>query len=144
MASLVFFSSLLVSLWDFVEVQGAVFHLVNAAGLILFSVGYSLRVVGRKTLGKYYSYGLRTLPNQQLIKHGVYRYIRHPINLAVIIYSLGVPLIFSSLSGFLVMLGLVPLILYRIRVEERMLIQRFGNEYLEYMKKTKRLIPFIY
>lgn len=36
------------------------------------------------------------------------------------------------------MLGLVPLILYRIRIEERMLIQKFGDEYQEYMKKPKR------
>jgi protein-S-isoprenylcysteine O-methyltransferase Ste14 len=143
---LVFFSSLFASLWDFVEIQGMAFRFssVNSFGLVLFFIGSSIRIVGRKTLGKYYSYGLRTTTNQQLIKHGIYRHLRHPINLGAIIYSLGIPLIFSSLIGFLVMLCLVPLILYRIGIEEKMLIERFGNEYLEYMKKTKRLIPFIY
>jgi len=42
------------------------------------------------------------------------------------------------------MQGFVPLTLYRIGVEERMLIERFGDEYREYMKKTKKIIPFIY
>jgi protein-S-isoprenylcysteine O-methyltransferase Ste14 len=146
LASLVFFFALFASLWDFVQIQGVTFRFssVNTLGLILFIIGYSTRTVGRKTLGKYYSYGLRTMPDQQLIKHGIYGHIRHPIDLAAIIYSLGIPLIFSSFIGFLVMLCLVPLILYRIGIEEKMLIERFGNEYLEYMKKTKRLIPFIY
>jgi len=146
LASLIFFSSLVVSIWDLVEIQGAQYRLsaLNVVGLVLFLMGCSLRIVGRKTLGKYYSYGLRTLPDQKLIVVGVYKHIRHPINLATIIYSLGIPLIFSSLYGFYIMLGLIPLILYRIRIEERMLIQKFGNKYLEYMKKTKRLIPFVY
>jgi protein-S-isoprenylcysteine O-methyltransferase Ste14 len=146
LASLVFFLSLLVSSWDFVKVQGLVFHLniSNISGSILFFIGCPIRVIGKRTLGKYYSYGLKTSPNQKLIMYGMYKHIRHPINLAAIMYSLGIPLILSSLYGFFIMLWLIPLILYRIRIEERMLIQRFGNQYLEYMKRTKRLIPFIY
>jgi protein-S-isoprenylcysteine O-methyltransferase Ste14 len=42
------------------------------------------------------------------------------------------------------MFGLVPLILYRIGIEEKMLIEKFGDEYVEYMKKTKKLIPNVY
>jgi protein-S-isoprenylcysteine O-methyltransferase Ste14 len=120
------------------------FGIVNAVGLVLFVVGVAIRGVGRITLGKYYSYGLRVLPDHKLIKHGVYRYIRHPISLAAIIYGVGIPLFFSSLYGFLIMLGLIPLILYRTRIEEKMLIEKFGDEYRDYMKKTKKLIPFIY
>jgi len=59
-------------------------------------------------------------------------------------YSIGIPLIFSSLYGFLLMLGLTPLFLYRIKIEEKMLIKRFGEEYKEYIKKTKKLLPLIY
>jgi protein-S-isoprenylcysteine O-methyltransferase Ste14 len=129
LASLVFFLSLLVSSWDFVKIQGITFHLniSNILGLILFFVGYSIRIIGKRTLGKYYSYGLRTLPNQKLITYGIYKHIRHPINLAAIMYSLGIPLILSSLYGFFIMLWLIPLISYRIRIEERMLIQKFGT-----------------
>lgn len=146
LASLVFFSSLFVSLWDFICVQGMIyrFGIINAFGLILFLTGIVIRAIGRITLGKYYSYGLQILPDHELIKHGIYRHIRHPISLATLLYSVGVPLIFSSLYGFFLMLGLIPLILYRIRIEEHMLIQKFGDEYREYMKKTKKIIPFIY
>jgi protein-S-isoprenylcysteine O-methyltransferase Ste14 len=146
LASIVFFSSLTVSVWDFVWIQKAVFHLgvVNILGLVLFIVGVSVRVVGRKTLGRYYSYGLRTSQDQKLIKFGIYKYVRHPINLAAMLYSLGAPLVFSSLYGFCIMLVMIPLILYRTRIEEQMLVKKFGNEYLGYIKKTKKFIPFIY
>jgi len=56
----------------------------------------------------------------------------------------GFSLLFSSLYGFILMQGFVSLTLYRIGVEERMLTERFGDEYREYMKKTKKIIPFIY
>ena len=145
-ATMVFVLALVVTAWDFIVIQKMIFRfgLLAVIGLVLFLMGVALRLVGRMTLGKYYSYGLRTLPDQKLVKHGIYRYIRHPISLAAIIYSIGAPLIFSSLFGFLLMLLLIPLILYRLGIEEKMLIERFGDEYREYMRKTKKMIPFIY
>jgi len=145
-ATFVFALALLVTAWDFVIVQKMIyrFDVVSAVGLILFVTGVIIRIVGRRTLGKYYSYGLRTLPDHKLIKHRIYKHIRHPISLAVFLYTIGIPLFFSSLYGFLIMLLLIPLTLYRTKIEEKMLIEKFGDEYLDYMKKTKKLIPFIY
>ena len=137
---------LLVTAWDFIILQGMTYRLgfLSSIGWALFIIGVIIRAAGKRTLRKYYAYGLRTLPNHKLIKHGIYKHIRHPISLAVLIYVPGMPLIFSSLYGFLLTLGLIPLILYRIKIEEKMLIEKFGNEYREYMKKTKKIIPFVY
>lgn len=145
-ATLVWFSALLVTLWGFVKVQEMTYRLsmVSIVGLVLFLTGIAIRRVAKRTLGKYYSYGLRTLPNHQLIKHGIYKHIRHPCHLAMLMYSMGIPLFFSSLYGFLLMLGLIPCTLYRIRIGENMLIEKFGDEYREYMTETKKLIPFVY
>jgi len=145
-ATLVFTLALLVTLLDFVMIQRMSyrFGVVNIVGSVLFSVGVVMRLVGKRTLGRHYSYGLRALPNHKLIKHGIYRHVRHPISLAAVIYSTGIPLVLSSFYGFFVMLGLIPLILYRIKIEENMLISKFGDEYREYMKRTKKLIPFIF
>ena len=145
-ASTFFFSGLFVTLWDFVAIQGMVYRFtpINIVGLVLFASGVSLRLVAKRTLGKYYSYGLRLSEKHELIKYGVYSRVRHPISLAMLVYSSAIPLIFSSLYGFLLMLGLIPCVLYRIRIEERMLVQKFGDEYRQYMKQTKKLIPFIY
>lgn len=146
LASLVFSLALIVSFWDFVTVQGMVFrfNMLSVLGLILFVVGVGIRLAGKRALGKYYSYGLRVLPDHKLVTGGVYRYVRHPISLAVLIYGPGIPLIFSSLYGFLITLALIPLVLYRIEIEERMLIQKFGDEYRDYIRRTKKLIPFLY
>lgn len=59
-------------------------------------------------------------------------------------YSVGMPLILSSVYGSILMLGIMPLFLYRIWIEERMLIEEFGDEYKEYMSTTKRIIPHVY
>jgi protein-S-isoprenylcysteine O-methyltransferase Ste14 len=146
LASLVFFFALFVSFWEFVAVQGMVFRfsVLSVSGLILFVVGVGIRLAGKRALGKYYSYGLRVLPDHKLVTSGIYKYVRHPISLAVLVYDPGIPLIFSSLYGLLIVLGLIPLVLYRITIEERMLIQKFGDEYRDYMKRTKKLIPFLY
>ena len=146
LASLVFSLALLVSFWDFVTVQGMVFRfsVFTVLGLILFVVGVGIRLAGKRALGRYYSYGLRVLPDHKLITGVIYGRVRHPISLAVLIYDPGIPLIFSSLYGFLITLALIPLILYRITIEERMLIQKFGDEYRDYMRRTKKLIPFLY
>ena len=146
LGSLVFFSALLVTLWDFVKIQEMTYRLslVNVVGLVLFSIGVSIRLVARRTLGKCFSSGLKTTQKHELIKHGIYKHIRHPAYLGSLLLSPGVPLIFSSLYGFLLILGIIPCFLYRIRIEESMLIEKFGNEYWEYMKETKKIIPFIY
>jgi protein-S-isoprenylcysteine O-methyltransferase Ste14 len=131
-------------MWDFLQLQRAHSGAVNILGLLLFVIGFILRQIGRRTLGKYYSYGLRISPEQQLITHGIYTHIRHPISLAASLYSLAIPIIFSSVYGFLVMLLMIPLMLYRLQVEEKMLLEKFGDEYREYMQRTKRLVPYLY
>jgi protein-S-isoprenylcysteine O-methyltransferase Ste14 len=145
-ATTVWVLSLVVTAWDFLQLQGMVYHfgIVNAVGLALFLAGVSLRAVGRRTLEKSYSYVLKASQKKAFVKHGVYRCIRHPIYFAAILYTMGTPLIFSSVYGFLVILGFIPCVLYRIEIEEKMLIQEFGNEYLEYRKHTKKLIPYVY
>ena len=141
-----FFSALLVTLWDFVMVQRITFRLslMNMAGLGLFLTGVFIRVIAVRTLGKYFSPKLRTLKDHRLVDYGVYKYIRHPAYLGTLLFSIGIPLIFSSLYGFSLMLALFPCYLYRIKFEERMLLEKLGDEYREYMKKAKKIIPLIY
>jgi protein-S-isoprenylcysteine O-methyltransferase Ste14 len=143
-SSLIFFLAVALSIWEFLVVQKANYSIINVIGLILFLIGLFIRLNGKKTLGKYYSRGLRTLKDHKIVKQGFYKYIRHPIYLASIVYGLGIPLFFSSLYGFLIMLLLIPLIFYRIKIEEEMLLEEFGGEYREYIKQTKKLIPYIY
>ncbi len=145
-ATFVWISALGVTAWDFIQVRQATFHFgfVNLLGLTSTLIGIVIRRWAKKDLGRYFSAGLRTLSNHQLVTDGIYRHVRHPAYLGNFLFWFGVPVLFSSLYGFLVMLLLIPCFLYRMRVEEKMLIERFRRDYLEYMKHSKRLIPYIY
>ncbi|MBI0583870.1 MAG: isoprenylcysteine carboxylmethyltransferase family protein [Methanomassiliicoccus sp.] len=116
--------------------------LITGASMVLS--GIVIRVIAIVTLGKNFSGRLRIREDHTLVRTGIYRYVRHPAYLGAILLFLGIPVMVSSILGFLAMFLLVIYLLYRIRLEERMLITRFGEEYLEYMRHSKRLIPFIY
>ena len=75
---------------------------------------------------------------------GVYRVIRHPSYLGLLITSLGWGLAFRSGIGLLLAALLVPPLLVRIRAEDRLLRAQFGAEHEAYCARTSRLIPGLY
>ena len=87
---------------------------------------------------------MRILPDHKLIRHGIYRYVRHPIYLGSMLAFFSIPFLFHSLYGLLVTTLAVPFILYKIQAEERTLIEKFGDEYRDYIRNSKRLIPYVY
>jgi protein-S-isoprenylcysteine O-methyltransferase Ste14 len=83
--------------------------------------------------------------DHQLVRIGIYKYVRHPAYTGTLIAHLGLGLSFGSWLSL--SLSLVPYVLaamYRMRVEEQALTEAFGNDYVEYAKQTKRLIPGLY
>ena len=116
----------------------------NIAGLSLCIVGLTVAIVAACTLKRFYSSTLVVREDHQLITHGVYRFARHPLYLGVLIAIMGVPVYAPSLNGFLILSLLTPIILFRIKMEEDVLTECFGEEYQAYRKATKKLIPFLY
>ena len=84
-----------------------------------------------------------TRKEHKLVTHGIYRYIRHPL------YTFGSSMFVSFAimadNGFIAALGILTFILMAIRTpkEEASLIEKFGDEYREYMKRTGRFLPKI-
>jgi protein-S-isoprenylcysteine O-methyltransferase Ste14 len=78
-----------------------------------------------------------------IVKTGLYKYIRHPLYLALLIGGTGVML--KDTGTLQVILGIINLaaIWFTARIEEKEMISKFGNAYLDYMKETKMFIPFI-
>ncbi|QQG48441.1 MAG: isoprenylcysteine carboxylmethyltransferase family protein [archaeon] len=113
-------------------------------GLALFVAGIAIYVAARLTLGRFFSETVEIKPGHRLIMRGPYRYIRHPIYLAVILFAFSIPTVLGSLYGFVTILALMPMLIVRVRFEEKVLASTFGQEYVEYVRKTKRLIPYIY
>ena len=143
-----------VSVWDLVvrlkgldHVSSQSLNLLSLQGIIglaLVASGLVLNLVAAGTLGWFYSSTLVIRSDHRLITHGVYRFARHPIYLGLEMVSIGMPMTLSSWHGLLIMLILIPIVLNRIRMEERMLIGEFGDEYRAYQRATKKLIPFVY
>ncbi len=140
-----------VSIYDFWKLQDLRFQIgiPLVLGIVLLIIGGTFRLVSRKTLTKagfniVNSCKLQIVGNQRLITDGVYSHIRHPLYLGEITRNIGFALIFASFYGLVVMIIANAFLIMRIRIEERMLISEFGKEYKQYMKKTKKLIPYIY
>ncbi len=145
-AVIVLFAGMGVSGWDLVRRQGSLYILSvqSIVGLALIVIGLTIELVAQITLRRFYSSTLVIREDHQLITHGVYRFTRHPIYLGAIMGCIGVPVYVSSLYGLLTMSALIPIVLNRIRIEERMLTDEFGDAYRTYEETTSKLIPFIY
>ncbi|MEO0445733.1 MAG: protein-S-isoprenylcysteine O-methyltransferase, partial [Verrucomicrobiota bacterium] len=119
---------------------------------LVFFVGTALLLLGlgviwrsHRDLGKNFSKLLEVHQNHQLVTDGIYRHVRHPMYSGLFLFSLGHALVIPNvLAGPAMMVGLSPLIAYRLHAEERMLAEHFGDAYVAYQRKTKRIFPGIY
>ena len=115
------------------------------AGVLCLAIGLWLFFRSHADLGTNWSVTLELRQEHRLITHGVYRTIRHPMYTALLLYSVGHALVipnwvagFSNLTAFTLLLGL------RLRAEEKMMAEEFGDEYAAYSARTKRLVPGVW
>jgi protein-S-isoprenylcysteine O-methyltransferase Ste14 len=111
----------------------------------LLLAGVSVRWTAIYTLGKYFTGVVMIKEDHRIIQRGLYKYLRHPAYTGTLVGHLGFGLSFSN--WFSLALSSIPYLiaaLYRMRVEEQALKDSFGEEYLGYAKRTKRLIPKVY
>jgi protein-S-isoprenylcysteine O-methyltransferase Ste14 len=113
------------------------------AGITLLFTGLLVRVLSAVSLKSNMSW--RIVMPQRIVKTGLYKYVRHPLYLGAILIYGGLCLILTRSTGIMVVMEFfaVQWLLDRIDREEQMLVATYGEEYLEYMHKTKMLIPFI-
>ncbi|MDR3406494.1 MAG: isoprenylcysteine carboxylmethyltransferase family protein [Chthoniobacter sp.] len=113
-------------------------------GVALFTIGGALRLWPVFVLGRRFSGLVAIQPGHALVTTGIYRHIRHPSYLGLLLNAIGWSLAFRSGVGLvLTALTLLPL-LARIHAEEALLLSQFGPEYEAYRARTSRLIPGIY
>ena len=121
------------------------FPLLGYLGCFVFALGITMRLVAVATLHRYFTVSVSILEKHAIVDTGIYGIIRHPSYLGYLASMLGIGLMFENWVG-LAVLVLLPLasILYRIHVEERVLLHHFGASYQAYAKRTKRLLPGIW
>jgi protein-S-isoprenylcysteine O-methyltransferase Ste14 len=130
------------SLVEYILTHRPLIKLVSALGLILYVGGVLLRTVAIRTLGKFWSLQIEIRTRHQLIREGIYQYLRHPNYAGIILEVLSIPLVVNAwyilaLAG----LAYVPMLLYRWRCEEQALVEKFGEEYRAYQREVGALWP---
>lgn len=114
-------------------------------GLIISVIGFVIRIISIKTLKQYFTYSVTQVENHELIEKGFYKSIRHPGYLGQILIFAGISISLSNwVSVILMLVSILIGYVNRINVEEKFMYKQMGKKYLDYQKKTKRLLPKLY
>lgn len=114
-------------------------------GIALAALGLVLRPWAMRTLGASYSRNLRTDADQKLVTEGPYRWVRHPGYAGSLAVWVGATLAFHNWLATVAVAGLMTVAYgWRIRSEEQLLLERFGDAYRAYAVKTARLVPGVF
>lgn len=117
------------------------FGLFQIAGTIVVAAGVLLRLTAILTLGEYFSPDIAITSDRKLVRKGIYSKIRHPSYTGEIIAFIGLAILFQHFPSS-IYISLFPTIafVYRAIVEERKLLEEFGEEFLEHKKNTRMFI----
>jgi protein-S-isoprenylcysteine O-methyltransferase len=114
-----------------------------AIGLTLAGIG--LRWTAIITLGRAFTMQVAVRDEQRLVQRGIYSLVRHPAYTGVLMCQLAIGCYLSNvLSVACALLPGLLAVLYRVRVEEHALSERFGSAYAHYRARTKRLVPYLF
>jgi len=115
---------------------------IQYLGLVLIPAGIGLRGWAIIKLGRFFSRTVRVERGHKIVTDGPYRWIRHPSYTGMILIYLGIALAIGTWLGVFVTVGLMlGATMYRISVEEKVLIEALGTAYTDYMNRTWRLFP---
>ena len=111
-------------------------------GTIFFGIAIWLFWRAHIDLGLNWSASLEIRENHSLIENGVYKYIRHPMYAAFWLWGIAqILLLHNWIYGLSYIISFIPMYYLRVRQEENMMIDTFGEQYQNYMVRTGRVIP---
>ncbi|OGO08113.1 MAG: hypothetical protein A3K46_01060 [Chloroflexi bacterium RBG_13_60_9] len=119
--------------------------LARTLAAIIILLGIAFRQHAIRTLGRFFTQDVAVSAGQAIIQTGPYRLIRHPAYTGTLISVMGIGLgMINWLSLAAAAAGFLIGHLFRIRIEEQALLETVGKSYADYMRRTKRLIPFLF
>ncbi len=114
-------------------------------GIALMLAGVALRWYAIRALGRYFTREVAVQPGHQVIQAGPYRYIRHPSYSGALLTMVGLGLTMTNWAALAALLVCALIgYAYRVSVEERALREKIGAPYIDYMRRTRRFIPFLF
>ena len=115
----------------------------DAIGIVFCVAGIAFAIWARRHLGRNWSSTPSVQEGHELVTSGPYRYVRHPIYTGILIAVLGSALV-SGLVWMLYFVAICAMFIWRVGVEEKFMTETFPDQYPEYQKRTKALIPFVW
>jgi protein-S-isoprenylcysteine O-methyltransferase Ste14 len=112
-------------------------------GLVLMLAGMGLRWYSIRVLGASFTCEVSTRPGQVVVESGPYRWVRHPSYTGGLVTLLGVLVCCVNWASLPALIVAFAGYAYRIRIEEEALARELGSPYRDYMRRTRRLIPFV-
>jgi protein-S-isoprenylcysteine O-methyltransferase Ste14 len=118
---------------------------LQIAGMVLILCGIIIRWIAILSLKEHFTVDVAIGKDHRIVRKGLYGYIRHPAYAGSLMSFLGLGVYFANyLSLVVIFIPILAAFMYRIRVEEKALIDAFGEEYRGYQAETKRLVPGMY
>jgi len=112
-------------------------------GLALLVLGLGFSIWARMTLGRNWSASVTVKHDHQLICTGPYAWVRHPIYSGVLLAFIGTAVVRGDWCGVLAVLIVLVTFWRKLRLEERWMIETFGDDYRRYRQRTAALIPLL-
>jgi protein-S-isoprenylcysteine O-methyltransferase Ste14 len=120
-------------------------YFIASFGLLMIVAGFLIRWTAIIQLKNAFTVDVAINNTHELKTNGLYSIIRHPSYLGLLMIMTGEAVSMDSLRSFIiVVLPITIAIFYRIHVEEKLLEEEFGETYKDYMRNTKRIIPYLY
>ncbi|HEY7413690.1 MAG TPA: isoprenylcysteine carboxylmethyltransferase family protein, partial [Ktedonobacteraceae bacterium] len=120
-------------------------HLAFFLGVGLAAAGLWLRWSAIRTLGRYFTGQVMIHADQVVVQRGPYSFVRHPSYSGILLVAIGLGLMMTNWASLVAFpTGMFLGLLYRMNVEEQELLHHHSEVYKDYMRRTKRLIPYIF
>lgn len=119
--------------------------LVFWLGIALMLAGQAFRWHAIRVLGRFFTFNVATRAGQYVVDTGPYRLIRHPAYAGSLLAFFGLGLAMTNWASLAaLMLGIGAGYVLRVRVEERALCADLGQPYRDYMRRTRRFVPYVF
>jgi protein-S-isoprenylcysteine O-methyltransferase Ste14 len=117
---------------------------LSILGLVLCALGIGFAIWARRTLGTNWSAIPTIKEGHELVMRGPYRLARHPIYTGILLALLGNNLAYGAVYNAILFVFCAAGIIWKLKIEERLMMQQFPEVYPEYKKQVKALVPFVF
>lgn len=112
-------------------------------GDVFCVLGLFVTLWARTTLAGNWSSDVTFKQGHELIRRGPYRFVRHPIYTGLLMMCLGAAIEIARLHSWLAVPLMAIAFWLKLKQEERLMLSHFPDEYRDYQKQVKALVPFV-